>query len=103
MAGISDAGYSRTRGDREITFAQLFYVGQFVERAQTEVIEEKLCRLVKKRATGNFGAATDLDEPALEQSLQNSVDVNAANGLDIGAGDGLAISNNGQRIERRRG
>src|SRR3954452_13384393 len=50
---------------RQITSPQLFRVWQFVEITQTEMIEEKLRRFVKKRPSRDFGASSDFHEPTL--------------------------------------
>src|SRR5882762_11853239 len=75
-AGITAAGYRLRHW--QITSPQFFRVWQFVEIAQTEVIEEKLCRLVKERSPRDFGASGDFHQAALHQRLQHAIDVHAA-------------------------
>src|ERR1700693_3868949 len=83
-----------------MTRAQFLDVWQFVEVAQTEMIEKKFRRFVKQRAPRNFGAAANLNEPAFHQCLQNAVDGDAADRFDIGARDRLTVSDDGERLER---
>src|SRR2546425_8779369 len=82
--------------------AEFLNVWQFVEIAQTEMVEKKFGRFVKQRTTGNLGASRNFDEAALHQRLQNAIDGDAAHCFDIGAGDGLAISDDSERLERGR-
>src|SRR6202030_389951 len=82
--------------------AQLFDVWQFIEIAQTEMIEKKFCRFVKQRTPRNFGAAGNFDEAALHQCLQNAVDSNTADRFDVRTRDRLPVSNDGKRLERGR-
>ncbi len=82
---------------------QLFHVGQFVQIAQTEMIKKKLRGFVKKRAAGNFGPSGNFDEAAFHQCLQHPIDVHAAHGFDIGARNWLAIRDDRERLQRRRG
>jgi len=74
---------------RQITSPQFFRVWQFIEIAQTEVIEEKLCRFVKKRSPRDFGASGDFHQTALHQRLQYAINVHAAHRFYISARDGL--------------
>src|SRR6267143_5266069 len=65
LTGIADAGCSGwSRRDWQIACAQFFGVRQFVEIPQTEVLQEKLGRLVKQRAAGQFRAPADFDQAA---------------------------------------
>src|ERR1051325_8169014 len=82
--------------------AQFFHIRKLVEIAQTKVIEEKFRRLVKKRASGNFGASGNFYEAALHQRLQDAVDRHSAHCFDIGARDRLAISDDREGLERGR-
>src|ERR1051325_2304564 len=60
---------------RQITSPQFFHVWQFIEIAQSEVIEEKLRGLIEKRTPGNFGASSDFHQAAFHYCLQHTVDV----------------------------
>src|ERR1700730_5981347 len=88
---------------RQITRSQFLDIRQFVQLAQTEVVQKKLRCFVKQRPAGNFGAPGYFYQAALHQSLQHAVDRHAAHSFDIGARDRLAIGNDGKRFERGRG
>src|SRR3982751_3310180 len=85
-----------------MTRAQFLNVWEFIEIAQTEMIEKKFRRLIKQWATRNFGAAGNFDQAAFHQRLQNAIDGDAADRLDIRARDRLPVSDDGERFERRR-
>src|SRR4030095_10151479 len=50
------------RAHGQMMCAQLFHIWQFVQIAQTKVIEEKLRRFVEKRSAGNFGASANFHQ-----------------------------------------
>ena len=97
---MTDAGY-RLR-HRQIASPQFFCVWQLVEIAQTEVIEEKLCRFVKERSPRDFGASGDFHQTALHQRLQHAIDVHAAHRFYVRPRNRLAIRNDRQCLQRRR-
>src|SRR6266536_4560654 len=86
--------------DRQMTRAQLFYIRQFVQSAQAEVIKKKLRGLVQKRAPGNFGASGDFNQAAFHYCLQHAIDIDTAHCFNIGTRNRLAIRNNRERFER---
>src|SRR5207253_7965756 len=100
---LSRNRWLRARAYRQIAFPQFFDIGQFLQIAQTEVIEKKLRGLVQQRPSRNFRSTANFDEPAFHQCLQNPIDGDAADGLDIRAGDRLAIGDDGERFECGRG
>src|ERR1051325_10186285 len=93
---------SRPRRHRQVTLPEFLDIGQLVEGAQPEMIEEKRCRLIKQGAAWNFSAPGNFDETALQQGLQYSVDGDAADAFDIRPGDRLPIRDDGERLQRRR-
>src|SRR5207249_642590 len=101
LAGITDAGYNCALSRGQITGAQFFRVRQFVEIPQTEMLQKKLRRLVKQWTPWQFRAPADFYQTTLHQILQDTFDSNAANRFDIGPGYRLAISDNGECLQRR--
>src|SRR5205807_7782266 len=74
---------SRTRTYRQMARPQFLDVRDFVQIAQTKMIEKKFRGFVKQRTSGNFGATGNFNEAAFHQRLQNPVDGHAADGFDI--------------------
>ena len=66
------------------------------------MIEKEFGCLVKQRTTRNLGAARNFNEAAFHQGLQNAIDGHAADGFDIRARDWLSISDDRERLDRRR-
>src|ERR1051326_3369637 len=93
------SGGSRSRRHRQVTLSEFLDIGQLVEGAQPEMIEEKRCRLIKQGAAWNFSAPGNFDETALQQGLQYSVDGDAADAFDIRPGDRLPIRDDGERLQ----
>ena len=67
---------------------------------QAEAFEEFRGGLVEEGAAGGLGAARQLDEAALQQGGDDAIDGDAADRLDVGAGDRLAISDDGEGLQR---
>src|SRR5437870_7021735 len=101
-AAVLCCSCSWARAYWQVAGAEFLDVRQFVEIAQTEMIEEKVRCLVKQRTPRNFGTPGNFDESALHQGLQNAVDRDAADRFDIGARDRLTVSNDGEGFERGR-
>jgi len=93
----------RARAYRQIALPQFFDIGQFIQIAQTEVIEKKLRGLVEERPSRNFRTTANFDETAFHQCLQNPINGDAAHGLNIGARDRLAIGDDGEGLAGRVG
>src|SRR5260370_27762403 len=64
--GVGCRSFGRFRArDWKIPRPQFFDVWQFLEIAQSKVIEEELRRFIEKRTPGDFCAGSDLDQAAL--------------------------------------
>jgi hypothetical protein len=71
--------------------AQFLGVGKLVEIPEAKMLHEILCGFVKQGSARNFRATGDLDECAIEQSLQDTIHGNAPYRLDVGPRYGLAV------------
>ena len=87
------------RSGWKVAGAQFLRVGQLIEIAQTEMLEEKLSRFVKERPAWDLSATGDFYESTLHQALQDAVHRDTANGLDIGSRDRLPIRNDRQSFQ----
>jgi hypothetical protein len=82
-------------------FSEFGGVGEVVEIFEAKVLHEELGGLVEEGAAGDFGAASDADEVAVEEGLHDAIDGDAADGFDVGAGDGLAVGDDGEGFHGR--
>ncbi len=80
----------------EFYFAEFGGVGEVIDAVDSEVLEEGIGGLVEEGAAGEFGAAADADEVAVEEFLDHAVAGDAADGFDGGFGDGLAVGDDGE-------
>ena len=76
---------------------------QLVQAGQPEPLEELEPGAVQERPAGRLGSSELDDEPAMQQRPDRVVGIDAADALDRGLRDRLAIGDDGQRLERRRG
>src|SRR5207248_8919137 len=74
LTGIGDAGCSGwSRCDWQIACAQFFGIRQFVEIPQTEVLQEKLRRLVEQWTAGQFCAPDGFTHTTLQLMQQGTI------------------------------
>src|SRR5579862_3617376 len=92
--------WARLRAQRDRQFVR---ARQLAQMPQRELLEERRRRSIEERAAEPFGSPNDVDQAALEQRLEHAAHRHTANFLDVGARDGLAVRDDRQRLERRRG
>ncbi len=66
------------------------------------MFEKKLRRRVEQRTAGQFGAAGDADQRAVEQRLDDPARVHAAHRFHVRARQRLAVGDDGERFQRGR-
>src|SRR5688572_7075847 len=76
---------------------------QVVQILDAEVFEEAGGRSVGDGTADDFSPANLLDQTAFQQSLHHAIDGDATNLFDLRASYGLAISDDGERFQRRLG
>src|ERR1039458_9949391 len=74
-------------------------IGQLVERAQTEQLQELRARAIQHRA--ELGASALLDQTALQQRCGRRVGADTTDARDLRSGDRLQISDDRQRLRLR--
>jgi hypothetical protein len=97
--GVGGGGGVLGVGRGEFHAAEFGGVGEFVEGADGEVVEEGVGGAIEEWAAGEVGAAFDFDEAAVEELLDHGIDRDTADGFDPGAGDGLAVGDDGEGFE----
>ena len=71
--------------------------------AQPKMLQKERRRAVEQRPPESFGAPGDVDEPTLMQGFEHAPHLHTADLFDLDPADGLAVRDDRQCFERRRG